>query len=287
MDKTEIKKLAVETDTILNDLYNKLFFASVKLQDAQSQVIREALKKTGQPSWDYKRSNLKYLEAVNIVGGESESVAKVEIEKDARFAIIKEIEPYETIYNSLKWSRAFLVPAGHIHKSRSCSSCYPTTQFIWYVEYSGSDEEAIVSDAGELACTICYPDAPVDILKQPSKFTEAQRAEVEAKRAERAEAKEKRDAEKREKSVSGDGSEFKVVYGTERYDCEYFKTERSAVIWASDKICDFPTDWKESRFGEAIEEIAEALAGKRGTDKPSVLAELVKKGLDKRKKYGW
>lgn len=63
------------------------------------------------------------------------------------------------------WSRAYVVPGGHIHRSTSCSSLHPTTLIGWLPEQSGWDEDAIVDAAGIHACTICYPSAPVDALR--------------------------------------------------------------------------------------------------------------------------
>lgn len=63
------------------------------------------------------------------------------------------------------WHRAFLVVnngTGHVHSSMACSTCRLTTQFHWMVEYSAKSEEEIVEAAGERACTVCYPSAPVD-----------------------------------------------------------------------------------------------------------------------------
>lgn len=60
------------------------------------------------------------------------------------------------------WSRAFLVPKGHIHSSMHCTSCYPTTEYSWLTDLSGADEDEIVAYAKEIACTVCFPDAPVE-----------------------------------------------------------------------------------------------------------------------------
>lgn len=59
------------------------------------------------------------------------------------------------------WTRAFSVTDGHIHSSRSCHTCFVTTSFYWLPEVSGMDEAEIVELAGERACTVCYPSAPV------------------------------------------------------------------------------------------------------------------------------
>lgn len=71
-------------------------------------------------------------------------------------------EPLETIYRAELWSRFFLVDAGHLHRSRSCSSLRWNTRIGWLPEYSGKSEAEIVELAGEACCTICYPSAPVN-----------------------------------------------------------------------------------------------------------------------------
>lgn len=63
------------------------------------------------------------------------------------------------------WTRAYIVPDGHIHKSTSCHSLHPTTIIGWIPEQSGMTEAEIVEAAGVHACTICYPSAPVDALR--------------------------------------------------------------------------------------------------------------------------
>lgn len=60
------------------------------------------------------------------------------------------------------WSRFFLVPDGHIHRSMACSTCRVTTQFGWLPDLSGDTEEAAVAAHGALLCTVCYPSAPVE-----------------------------------------------------------------------------------------------------------------------------
>jgi hypothetical protein len=89
------------------------------------------------------------------------------------------------------WHRAFLVVnngTGHVHSSMACSTCRITTQFHWMVEYSAKSQEEIIEAAGERACTVCYPDAPVGV-KGTKMFTPAEiekqhdREEREAKRA--------------------------------------------------------------------------------------------------------
>src|SRR5699024_1181900 len=76
------------------------------------------------------------------------------------------------------WNRAFLVAGagGHVHSSTDCSTCRPTTQYAWMTNYSGADEDTIVSDAGYRACTVCYPSAPVgDERSMPTEMRRRER----------------------------------------------------------------------------------------------------------------
>lgn len=63
------------------------------------------------------------------------------------------------------WTRAYLVVnngSGHVHSSTRCSTTYITTRFCWMVDYADKTPAEIIDAAGERACTICYPDAPVN-----------------------------------------------------------------------------------------------------------------------------
>lgn len=63
------------------------------------------------------------------------------------------------------WTRAYIVPGGHIHKATTCHTLHPTTLIAWLPEQSGWDEDKIVEAAGVNACTVCYPTAPVEALR--------------------------------------------------------------------------------------------------------------------------
>jgi VCBS repeat-containing protein len=107
-----------------------------------------------------------------------------------------------------------------------CNTCFPTTRYNWLVQYSNDDENTIVEDAGQDACTICYPSAPAEVLNRPSRIVTADKvakaqakAEREAKKAEKI-AKEKANAP----TKSGEFLYFKE--GKYTYS---INTERSAV----------------------------------------------------------
>ena len=103
-----------------------------------------------------------------------------------------EMRPIEALYTG--WTRAFVVPDGHVHSSMNCSTCYPTTAFGWVTELSGHNEAEIIEAAGSRACTVCYPNAPVDA--PAGRNFHATEVAAQAAREERAAKKAAADAKK-------------------------------------------------------------------------------------------
>lgn len=98
-----------------------------------------------------------------------------------------ELAPLAEIAAAGKWTRFVLVPGGHLHRP-ACSTLYFTTQRFVLPEYSGADEAEIVEIAGEAACTVCFPSAPVDrptripVLVEEREAREAEKAARAAKK---------------------------------------------------------------------------------------------------------
>ena len=69
------------------------------------------------------------------------------------------------------WSRYFLVcnTGGHVHRTRSCSSCFPTTEFVWLPGASGQDGAGLIAMFGATVCSVCFPEAPLDELRAAAK----------------------------------------------------------------------------------------------------------------------
>jgi hypothetical protein len=146
--------------------------------------------------------------------------------------------PYEAEYTRRGgWNRVFLAKSvnGHAHNGTECSTCHNgqyRTAFAWLIQYSGQSEADIVADAGERACTTCYPTAPVD-AKGTKMFTPD---EEEAQRA-----REEREAAKAEKARQADvkgittpeGKPLDV--GRDGYK-DVAKTLRTAEIAATDTL---------------------------------------------------
>ncbi|ASR86368.1 hypothetical protein SEA_AMOHNITION_88 [Mycobacterium phage Amohnition] len=80
---------------------------------------------------------------------------------EARRAAGEAIRVHEAA-NYKGWLRFFLVPGGHIHRSRGCSSLRITTRIGWLPNLSGETEADAVAEHGAMLCTKCFPSAPVE-----------------------------------------------------------------------------------------------------------------------------
>lgn len=281
----------VEIDTALYALYNEDFEIRLTL----TQYTQAAHQQAGD-KYDYYRkawglSNGEAWDRVEVTARDDQTYVGQNAQRllDNREAKRREQTanqdaqaPLHAEYRRRPWTRAFLVTDGHVHSSMECSTCFPTTRFTWLVDLSGKSEAEIVDLAGERACTVCYPSAPTlrSFEKASPLFTEEE-AERAAQREQRAAEKAARDAKKIEKALTADGSEFVVEYpgykegSTSR---ERFKTERAAVIWATDRLA----AWNPERYVAAVRVVAEAVASKHGRTVEDVLAEFEKKAAKKR-----
>lgn len=217
-------------DTNLSEIYQRVY--AVQDQIARQQLYIDSYNRQLDPTdrW-YKNPDPKRIgEGILKV---EKVIAELEITKQR---IIDETTPGEEEYSRRGgWTRAFLVTTGtgHVHRNRSCSTCYSTTRFVWLPEYSGKAEATIVDDAGKQACTVCYPSAPVESLRRASKIEAPDRR---AARLEREAAKAIRDKKNEEKSIfNPDGSGVKL---TGRYG-DRITSARGAQISAVDILVDF------------------------------------------------
>lgn len=137
-------------------------------------------------------------------------------------AMRDECKPYDEEFDRRGgWTRAWLVDnaGGHVHRSMECNTCFPTTKFGWLPQVSGLDEDEIVAQAGEAACTICYPSAPAEVLNNPNRLElPARKAEREAREA----AKAERQAAKVAKGITPDGEPLVIVTEEGVYGEDYW-----------------------------------------------------------------
>ncbi|ARQ95480.1 hypothetical protein I5G81_gp41 [Mycobacterium phage Shandong1] len=178
------------------------------------------------------------------------------------------------------WERAYLVNnvGGHVHREMRCSTCFITTEFQWLTDESGKDEAAIVEAAGELACTVCYPSAPVEVLSKPGTIRRPDQIEREARRAERA-------VKAAEKAAAA------VVDATTGR--ELFKTERAAknavLAAASDALLYEMSHPSMTRWRADAVAAIEGLVAKGVVEREAFVAEVALKAAKKRVKElrGW
>lgn len=295
-EKAALNETPVNVDLALSEIYERAWNKKMDIDRLKGYVK------------DYEQHldpNYRYFREYEVAGYEkriADTKGKIAVMEGELKSIESEADPYEAKYNAAgRWSRAFLVlnGNGHVHNSRACSTCYPTTRFAWLPQYSGQNEELLVADAGEAACTVCFPSAPVDVLRQKSKV---QTPEQRLAAAEKAAAKAERDAKKQATGIwNPDGTELKVQSSWSNYK-ETIKTERTAQIWATDALLDLE-NWKAklndpnwakddvqgriTKIEENSEKVIAALAAKRGVSADVVRAELEAKAAKKRKSQGW
>lgn len=265
MNANELKELALATDTELARLYE------VKCDlMATVRVYRQTIES-------------RYTDDL--------TKAEYEIKLDGIRFQIKDVEsqmaPLNATYEMHKWNRAFLVQNnnGHVHAKMSCSTCFPSTQFVWLVQYSAATETEIVEAAGKEACTVCYPSAPADVLNRPSTIVTADKAAKAAAKAERDAKK----AEKIAKRPTVDGSQLIVAELWSIRQNKELKTERAAELWyaeAGEKLTKdfYAKSWEEAgciKVRNDMVRVANTLAAKREVSLDTVLTELNKK-IEKR-----
>jgi hypothetical protein len=149
MPKRVAEMTPVEIDTVLAELWAKADAAWAK-----AAACRAAIERNEDPTrlrWKWAPEKLARMIA-------KDKKAEAEAREAAEAAV-----PYETEYvDRGRWKRYFLVVSsdGHVHRERNCVTCFPRTEYAWIVELADCDEEAMVLKYGEMACTICFPNAP-------------------------------------------------------------------------------------------------------------------------------
>jgi hypothetical protein len=275
----------VDIDTKLAELYNDRaqIMAPMSWRQDDAERKRVALEQAEEAGERYE-GQLAYL--TREAEQAEERVAEIWAAADAKTI---EARPYEQEFqNRGGWTRVYLTTGTdpHLHNGMQCSTCNregKLTRFAWMTDYSGATEEQIIEDAGSRACTTCFPAAPTAVLSRPTKmFTPDENRKAE-ERAEREAAKAERDAKKIANGLTADGSEF--VVRTEPGDgpltwrnTESFKTERTAVTWATDHLAWYRIGRQQPERDEvrmqAVRSIAEAIATKHGQPFDYAFAEL-------------
>lgn len=235
-----------------------------RLAEISGRAYRAETRLTALTSRDYR----------GAVRGSAQEISSAQ---EALAAIWEEARPYNDEYARRPWSRVFVVSAGHAHASMACHTCYPTTRFSWLPEWSGRSEAEIIDAAGDRACTVCYPSAPVD---KPTRLYTAQEARDNQRAQEERAAREQRAQERASKGITYRGAPLRCpsYYGV-------IKTERAAEMHAVSCLVDLAyyradhpsaQEWRAD-FGR----IVEALSDKRGEAPDAIRALLAQKAQKK------
>jgi hypothetical protein len=290
----------VEIDTVIAAIYVRFYAAADKARTMadhlQAEERRLAQVEAGTYRYAMSERSIESLrESVKTL---TEKVADLNA---AAAAIMRETAPYNEEFKARGgWSRFYLVDnsGGHVHSSMHCQSCYPTTQFIWLPEHSGDTNERIIEKANEQACTHCFPGAPVDPSRKGGFEAPARKAAREERDAKAAAALAKRI----QKSLSLDGSEVRIVLesgvrgddywhapsrGKAWTKTETFKAFVTAMSWVVDQKA-APLTWSSGddvMYPEAVQQVTEMLAAKRGVTVEEITAEINAKVAKKVKTF--
>lgn len=213
-------------DGVLAELYYQRFGLEVEVAGYNKMIARNnKLLQNNRLSTHYRESLVKSQDKYD------QEIVRL---KGEIAGFYEEEDIYEAEYHRRgRWTRAFLVHNGngHVHKSRSCSTLRPTTSLLWVTSYSGKNESEVIEDAGESACTVCYPNAPVDTRNRPSKITDPN---VKAINDEKTKAREERERVKNEKAAKLALTSIFTPHGEKLYtqSAGYIKSSRTAEIEA-------------------------------------------------------
>lgn len=215
----QTRKIAVETDTALAAAHEALAKLA-RNQTAAYSTLHRAIgdRQIGLSRWALT-DEAAYLEAERRVErGEAQPGVERVVDriKETEVAIDlanERIDELGRIYNEHRWNRYFLVTNsnGHVHRNMGCSTCFPTTEYRWLVELADCDEDAMITEFGEKACTVCFPDAPAN-----PHFNGPGRRDREALAARQAE-KDARQAVKNAKRLAAD-EVFRTRYMNDRVE---------------------------------------------------------------------
>jgi hypothetical protein len=234
----------VEIDTLLSPIWNRE--AAVKAEIvAKAKLIAER-DELIQLVVEQKLTDRRVREARITTPGDGVMLMQRRIMAEQEMDLLREklakIEaeaaPYEAeFYRRGGWNRVFLATSnqGHAHNGTECSTCHHgeyRTGFAWLIRYSGATEAEIVADAGERACTTCYPSAPVN-AKGTKMFTPDEEEAAKA-RQEREAAKVERARQADVKGITTPEG-LPLDIGRNGYK-DIAKTVRTAEIAATDAL---------------------------------------------------
>jgi hypothetical protein len=258
----------VQVDEVIAQINGDIGEIDSRRDSAQSRINNKLSQVAkGRTLLSYEQSRLEE---------DQETVARLAEKLEPLYA---ELRPYDDEYTRRRWTRYWIVDNtnGHVHNTRHCQTCYPTTQYRWLTELSGSDDAACIELVGETACTVCMPDAPKfkgfgDGQSGWAKNTAEEIAEKERMKAEKA-------AKQAEKAITDvDGSPLRHDHSTIRT----LVSAKQALNNAVENALIYPNS--EDRYTEQRNHLAAAIAHKTGETIENVIAAAEKSVAARRRR---
>lgn len=261
-----------QVDGVIAAIWGDIYQATDRRERAQRYITDLLKRQAAGRSWStYEMDRLPLYE---------KDKADAETVLDELYA---EKGTYDSEYQSRPWPRYFHVDnnGGHVHTSMSCSTCYPTTRYVWLTGISGQDEDACVALVGETACTVCMPSAPVkpgygDGTSGWARRTAEQQAERDREKAVKQAAKDAKAITDVDGSVLRvDGWVIKTLVAAKQNltdAVERATYEGSSASYRSDKIAE-------------RDQLAAAIAHKTGEPVDKVIADAEKRAQQRAKRY--
>lgn len=278
------KEFAVKIDTELADLYDQIWTINNQILTYQDYIT--------------STESSRYMSDAEKVSHIAKYNDKIDELVAQRKPLTVRRAELNDIYKQDPWTRAFLVinSNGHVHSSMNCSTCFDTTRYNWLVQYSNDDEATIVADAGQDACTVCYPSAPAEVLNRPSRIVTADKVAKAQAKAEREAKRQAKIAKQIANAPTASGQPL-AIPSDRPGKFDYINTERTAVsefnnnfYWSEQAITTHYYDGS-AHTQESIDHqiarrdlkkqicqiIAQSLADKHGVSFDEMWAKLVKK----------
>jgi len=278
-----------EVDIPLAEIYGRISGEKRKIAGAESYIqsyqntIESDQKRFGEREGYVNRYAEQYAPKIEQLNKDIEKY-EANIEE-----LREEAQPYQQEFRDRGgWSRFYQVTNsnGHVHTSTSCSTCYPTTEFYWHADRSGSTEEQIIDESGSDACTVCFPNAPVETLNRPGTLETPDRTAQREAREERERVKNEKARVAAEKAIfmpSGDPvlDEYNHPFKTDLAAERAASSARSNMFWYGSS---HPS---ADKWQEIISNVTVALAHKRGTTVEEMEEVQYNKAVAKLKKDGY
>jgi hypothetical protein len=146
-----------------------------KMSNAEAREIALNLLDTDPSAWVYSNGSRKSERSIWGRGGstlDDSDFSRIETAEAELAEITAELTALQAEFVSRGgWDRYFLVASssGHIHSSTSCHTCNKgknPTQFALVPSLSNMKVDVAVEALGAGLCSICFPDAPVEMQEQ-------------------------------------------------------------------------------------------------------------------------